>query len=319
MTDGVTRRVHPAPRGVCGTGYVILSHEQPIPDYIASSFRNNRISIITEQNEIVKNCIVSRQAWQTLEFPTDLNGRGSAVVWINVPFQNRIVILDTLNKRDELNPIQTQHNFSFQRKFIDENGGTNKVVINGDGLTGTLTIVAEGTEPDEGAVFIKILSSEQVALFDLYVQGKMNINVENEMDIRVGQIYSLTIRDEANPNTQATLTYQLGTGYTMSDEFGNNIKTNSNGIFHECKNSVKVYSRASASSSEPGLLGNKTYTLLNEIKNLLTDIVNTLQIAAVGANVKAPPIIAKIPTWLIDCKKMQTEIAAIKAKNFELS
>jgi hypothetical protein len=313
--NGVTKTMHSAPRKICGVGYVILGRGQDKDTYISSSFRNNRISIITDEGEVISGCIVSKNVWQYLEFPATVKSRGSQVVWINIPYQNRVIILDVLHKRDELNNIQIPNQFKFQREV-----GNNIVTVQGEGQTGTISIVAQGEADKEGELYVKILNSSELGLFSTYVQGIMSVDVEKDLNFRTGNSVTFTVRDESNPDSAGLFNYVLGAGYSLLDEFKNNFQTNKNGIFNEVPDSVKVYARASGASSEPGLLGDKTYTLLNEIKNLLTSIVTTIQTAsAIPPNVLTAPISAQISNWLDSTAKLATEIETIKAKNFELS
>lgn len=312
--DGVSKIVHDAPRKICGIGYVILSRAQDPDTYISSSFRNNRVSIITDQGEVISGCIVSKNAWQYIEFPPTIKERGSCVVWINVPYQNRVIIFDVLNKRDELNPIQNTNQFKFQRKV-----GENVVTVQGDGNIGIINIIASGTASDEGEMYIKILNQNELAIFSLYVQGTATIDVEKDLNFRVGNSINFTVRDENNPNTETIFNYILGTGFTYLDEFNNNFKLNKDGIFQEVPSSVKVYARATGVTSEPGLLGNKTSDLLNEIKDLLNSIVTTLQDSSAGTFVSAPTVLAAVPEWIESVNTMNSAIQVIKAQNFELS
>jgi hypothetical protein len=263
---------------------------------------------------VISGCIVSKNAWQYLEFPATLKLRGSEVVWVNIPYQNRVVILDVIHKRDELNPIQGTNQFKFQREV-----GDNTVTIQGEGQTGTITITAQGGANQEGEMYVKVLNASELALFSVYVQGVMSVDIEKDLNFRVGNSVGFTVRDESNPNLEGIFNYILGTGYTLLDEFKNNVYTNNKGVFNEVPTAVKVYARASGAASEPGLLGDKTYTLLNEIKNLLTNMVNVLQTASSGTYVSAPPVKAATANWVEATAKMAEEIKTIKAVNFELS
>lgn len=313
--DGISKVSHNAARNSCGIGYVILSRGQDKDTYISSSFRNNRVSIITTDSEVIPNCIVAKNAWQYLEFPDTIDQRGSQVLWINIPHQNRVVILDIVHKRDELNPIQSTSQFKFQRKV-----GENIVTIQGDGKTGVINIISQGANKGEGEMYVKILNENELAILDIYVQGIVTVDIENELNFRVGEKVEFVVRDESKPDIQAILNYILGTGFNLLDEFKNNIKTNDIGIFNEVDASVKVYARAIGAVSEPGLLGDKTFTLLNEIVNLLTSMVTTLQTASgSGTFVLNAPIVAQIVDWVAATVKMKPEIQVIKAKNFELS
>lgn len=312
--NGVNKIVHDAPRKICGVGYVILSRAQDPDSYISSSFRNNRISIITDQSEIISGCIVSKNAWQYLEFPATIKERGSCVVWVNVPYQNRVIILDVLNKRDELNPIQNPGQFKFQRRV-----GENVVTVQGDGNTGVINIIANGNASDEGEMYLKVLNQNELAVFNLYVQGMATVDVEKDLNFRVGNSINTTVRNEANPNTEAIFNYILGTGYTFLDEFNNSFKTTTDGIFNEVPNGKKVYARESGTTSEPGLLGDKTTTLFNDIINLLNDMVTVLQGAADGTYVTAPPVLTAAANWIQSIVTINSDLEVIEAQNFELS
>lgn len=311
---GINKISYDAKRKTCGVGYVVLSRAQNKDVYISSSFRNNRITIITEDYEVIPNCIVSKNVWQYLEFPDDIKSRGSEVVWINVPYQNRIIILDVIHKRDELSYIQTPNQFKFQREV-----GDNVVTVQGDGVTGVLTLTAQGTDTGEGEIYIKVLNSSELAVFDLYVQGTVSVDIEKDLNFRVGNKVEFTVRDESNPQNQGLFRYTLGTGWEAIDEFNNKTTTNNSGIYNEVDSTNKIYARATGSTSEPGLLGDKTYQLLNEIEKLLNSMVTVLQGAAAGQYVLAPPVLGATATWQQNIATIIRELSQIKAKNFELS
>ena len=315
MSAGVTKISHPAPRKICGVGYIILSHAQDRDTYVGSCFRNNMVAIITEENEIIPKCIVSKNAWQYIEFPETSNQRGSAVIWMNIPYQNKVVIFDVLHKRDELNPVQRIGQFKFQRQF-----GTNIVNVQGDSTSGTINIIAQGSKDEEGQIYIKALNESEKAVFDLYVQGIINLNCESDLNINVGGELQVIVEDPANPGNQLNLNYTLGIGLTLADEFANNFVTKKDGTHLEVSSANKVYARATGATSQPGLLGTATNKVLNDIQNLLNSIVTTLQTAsASGTNVLAAPVVAAVPTWTQDIIQIQSDMKNIIAQNFELS
>lgn len=313
--NGITKISHNAPRKTCGVGYVLLSRAQPIDTYISSCFRNNTITIITEENEIIPNCIVAKNAWQYIEFPTTLITRGSALVWVNVPFQNKVIILDVLHKRDELNPIQSSGQFKFQRKVAE-----NIVTVQGDGTTGIINIIAQGTASQQGEIYIKVLNENELAIFDVYVQGVTNLTTESDLNLTVGGKLAVTVANPVNPGNQFSLQYILGKGLLMQDEFKNNFVLGDGGIHLETPTTSKVYARASGAASQPGLLGTATNIVLNDIKNLLNSIITTLQAATGGGtDLLAAPVLAQTSNWITAIAQIQADMQNIISQNFELS
>jgi hypothetical protein len=315
MSNGVTKISHAAERKAIGVGYVILSRGQSADSYIASCFRNNTVTLLTEQGEIVPNCIVAKNAWQYLEFPNTVITKGSAVIWVCVPYQNKIVVLDVLHKRDQLNPIQAPGLFKLERKV-----GECTITLAGNGNTGTLNIIAQGNDVDQGEIFVKVLNENELALFDMYVQGMVNFAAEQDLNFTAGNSFNLLVQNANPPNNQAILKYLLGTGLTFADEFGNNLLSQNGGLYAQVSKNNKVYAMATGANTQPGLLGNATNTVLNDIYNLLDTIVNTLQIAsASGTYVLCAPLAANITSWLSDITQLKADLQNIKAQNFELS
>lgn len=318
MSNGVSKLSHEAPRDSCGVGYVVLSRAQARDAYIGACFRNNYIAIKTAQNEIIPKCIVEKNVWQYLEFPNTSEQRGSAVVWVNVPHQNKVIVIGVLHKRDELNPIQSVGEFKFQRKV-----GENVVTVHGNGNNGILNIISQGTLSDEGSMYVKILNQNELAVFDLYVQGVANLTTESDMNLKVGGELNVLVRDDLNPENQATLNYTLGTGLTFTDEYFNTLTSNNGGFVLNVTSGNKVYVKANDDlPTQPGLLGNNVNLLLDEVKNLLQSMINALQASsASGATMSASPVSAQIVGWQNSIKDIQGKLSGgyIISKHFENS
>lgn len=304
---------HDAPRKACGVGYVVLSVEQDRDNYVSSSFRNNRLTIVTEDNEVIKNCFVAKNVWQSIVFPDDAKGRGSAVLWVNVPHQNKVVIMDTIVKKDELNSIQTEHQFKMERLVEDK-----VVTISGDGYNGRLTIVTKGNGGGEGEVYMRVLNSDEVGLFNVYVQGTIAFEAERELNFRAGRAATTIIRDDANDGKFGKISYVLGDGFVLLDEFNQTIKTNKAGIT-AIADTISLHGEGK--DVEPTLLGNKSQVTFNDLHKALKQISTALKTATpIGAPVVlAPPIQLMLPTLDLLLVKIAEEIKTIKTENVKVS
>lgn len=313
---GMTKISHNASRKTAGTGYVILNNVQPRVNYIRSCFKNQTINIITNDGEIIPNCLVAKGVWNHLNFPEDIKTRGSAIVWINIPYLERVIVINVLNKRDEVLENDNENTFKFQRK-IDENN----VVFSGDGKQGVFNFLTQGEEAGESQIVYKLLSGNQQALMDIYVQGNIKYNVENDVDFRVGDAITIVVRDDENPGKSAKLTYKLGEGFTLQDEFSNQVRTNNNGVFAEVPANKKVYAVASGSTGEPALLGDATALLLQTNINLLDQLIKTLD-AATKANsgpIQQSAVSPVIPLLKANLSNMKNQFTKIKATNLNIT
>lgn len=314
--NGVNKIMHDAARKTSGTGYVILNNQQPREKYVKSCFKNQTINIITNDGEIIPNCLVAKGVWNHITFPENTKARGSSLLWINIPYLERVVVIGVLNKRDEILEYDDEKIFKFRRKV-----GDNNIVFSGDGKQGVFNFLTEGQEEGESQVTYKLLNDNQQALFDIYVQGNVKLNVENDVDFRVGNQITIVVRDDANPGKSAKITYKLGEGFTLLDEFSNQVKTNDGGVYVEVPADKKVYTVASGSTGQPALLGDNTYSLLQTNIQLLEKLITTLK-AATASNsgpVLQSAIFPAISTLEINLTTMKNKMQTIKSQNQNLT
>jgi hypothetical protein len=278
-SNGINKVRHPAVRNSCGIGYVILSRELKTVEYLTNSFRNSTATIITESNEIIKNVYIDRSSWQEIEFPDDVNKRGSCVVWLNLNAQNKPVIIAVLNKKDQINAIQTRNSFKFSK-----NSASSGASIEGIGDGGVLNMIVNGVTKEESQVNIRILNDSGEGLLDLLVQGDIVIDGERNATIKLKNALYLNFIDESENSKQANISYEMGVGLIIKDEFGNTWKSNEDGVSVEVKDGGQITTKDVNKDVEPALLGDKTESLLNEIFDTLKSISSTLaRSAAAGA------------------------------------
>lgn len=315
MSRGINKIATTAPRVIAGVGYVILSREQDRDQYVSGCFRNNRLTIISDQGEVIKNCFVTRSVWSDVQFPETIKDRGSLVAWINIPYQNKAIIIGVMNKKDELNTVLSEHIFKQERKSA---GGVG-ALINGDGKTGTLTFIASGDDTDKGEIYLKALNEKQMAFMQLYVQGKVEFEVDKDLDFKIGNKFSITIKDEENKKIQALIDYTLGSGFNLLDEFNNNIKTEKDKVTVQAASGNKIYIKTEGNTSEPALLGDKVENAFEEIQRLLENMVQVLEASSAATYVLAPGVQAATKVWKNNLLLLGRKLKLIKSKNIELT
>lgn len=313
-SNGVGRVSYPAPRKVCGTGYIILSRVMDRDTYVKKCLRERTVTIITQEQEVISTCYVSKGLFNHIEFPDDLKTRGTCVSWINIPNQNGVIILSVLEKQDEYNENQTENGFSFSRT-----GENAKTSISGNGDQGTLNVVLDGENENQSGLRLRLLNAQQAAIFDLLVQGDLKIEIDNDADFTIGNKLSVTIKDEQKSENQAQISYILGTGFDFTDEFNNNVKTSETGVEVNVAADKTVAINQEGGVIQSVLLGDDGVDTLNKMINLLGDLINTLQVAGTGATVLTPPLKAKFPSWIKKVYDIQNSLVGLKSKTLRTS
>lgn len=334
-SNGINKVRHPAIRNTAGTGYVVLSRQVPKDEYIANCFRNSTVTIITDTNEVITNVMVSKDIWQYIEFPAEMSERGSCIAWLNIHGKNKPIAIAIINKKDQFNEIQTTNSFKYSRT-----GDNTAVLIEGLGDKGHHNIIVSGDDEGTGQIKLRVLNKNNKGLFDLMVQGDIDIEGDNDANIKLKHGLYLKIIDENDKTKQSIISYELGKGFTLKDEFNNEVTTSKDGIVikDDFKNSAttssdgivlqvdtgKKITNKGGPNIEPALLGDKTQEAIDAINDALQTIAQCLTTVA-AANMTGPtaPVGASMTTGaansmakVVICK---TKAQLIKSKTVEVS
>ena len=266
ISDGISVVGNPAERPVCGYGYVILSREYTRAGYIERCLRNNLLTLLTDKNEIIKDCYVGENVWNYIKFPKSIKTKGSCVIWMCAPGSNRATVVATVTKRDELQQLRGENTFKLIRET--ENG---TVLIEGDVESGTLDFVVDSDLENGAQVSLRILNTLAQGLFDIYIQGNLNIEVDDSMIFKIRNALDITFIDEFNPTVKTNFNYTLSKGYTMNDEFGNQIIVDKNGVQVIVPSGEKIILQG-ATAIQNSVLGNTLVSLLQELISKINQI-----------------------------------------------
>ena len=259
VTDGIGQIANPAQRPVSGYGYVILSRQYNRADYIERCLRNNLLTILTDRNDIIVDCYVTENAWNYIKFPKTIRAKGSCVIWNCPPNSNRATVVATVTKRDELQQLRSENSFKLIRETED---GT--VLIEGNVDKGVLNFVVDSDLENGTQVTWRLLNSLTEALFNVYIQGSLKIEVDDSIELKVKNTLNVKFIDEYNPTIQTTFNYTLSEGYTMNDEFGNQITVNKDGVTVIVPNGEKIILQGST-AIQNSVLGNTLVSLVQEL------------------------------------------------------
>lgn len=206
-----------------GVGYVVLSREIDRKTYIENCYRNNIITIVSDKSELIRNCLILKSAWKDIQFPSSFKERGSCVIWINIPILNKCVIVGVVNKKDDYN------NFNDNQSNDERKTEQASAAILKDGDNGSVKIMSDSLGED-GGVFVNVTNADELGMFKVYVQGGVDIQAENAVQIKAKSVVQIWVGDESEENRGNLIEISSDHGFKFEDEHNNTISINDEGI-----------------------------------------------------------------------------------------
>lgn len=140
-----------------GFGYIFIPSGVDRDNFVKTCFRTGRVTIIDDAGGgVIKDCYITNEALQNVQFPKGTEQMGQPVVWIAQGFQNQPMVVGTFPLVDKV-VDRDDSEFLVQREW---NGGI--LNIQGSAKSGTLFIGIEGSE--SGYLKISSLGDENSVL-----------------------------------------------------------------------------------------------------------------------------------------------------------
>lgn len=161
--------------GLC---YAIIPEDVERDKYVADCKRRGRLTILTENGDIVWDCPVGLSILDKIEFPLETGQLGSQLVYNNENKHNKPIIVDRILKDDESLSLN-ENEFRFERST--DNGSVSLV---GVAKEGNLYVNVFGNSENGGKVYIDVGNSEESGEIVVNLKGDLNIEL-NEAFINV--------------------------------------------------------------------------------------------------------------------------------------
>lgn len=357
ISNGVDPVLSPAIRKHSGIGYIVIDSQIDRETYINNCYRDNTVTIVTNRDEIITKCLVDKNTWQNIKFPLSSKERGSCIIWLDIPILNKVVVIGTLNKKDEVlkqtensftTGVRTDNFFSEQTNNGEKGEQTNNV--NGKG------------------VFYNIYNDDETGVFKVYVQGDIIFEAEKEFSLKSASGWYFTNIDDQNSENEklenkdlksAIFRYKTGEGFLFRDEYENTIETDEEGIniidnngnkifltkdgfeliddfeneinttkdgilikINDLNKKVRIITK-DADPEEFTLLGQKTLDIFGDIVDKMAEMASYLSSAKVviptGLAPLSPDDIAKFTTLNSQIRAIKSKFNGAKSKTLKTS
>lgn len=222
----VSKRGLKVSKNSVGYGNLYLPSEVDRDKFLLKCYQSATVSIITENSEVYENVSVPPYIFNELVFPENNLEIGSKVVYLSTPKQLRPIIVGLILRNDEYLNLK-EGEFKLGKTLKG-----NLVEVFGNTKNAALYLNAISNKDFGGELKIKVKNKNKTAILGIQVDG--NIEIENSNLFKLtSKEFKLNIIDYSKDNSGSTIpeiSYKLGEGLTIIDEYGNKIQTSSKGV-----------------------------------------------------------------------------------------
>jgi hypothetical protein len=298
MTKYTSTRPVPGIKDNAGIGYIVIPSGVDKRKFIEKCFRTNTISLLLENGGVIDNVLITKSSLSEIEFPNKFNEKGSMLVWINQPRKQMPIIIGCLSKTNEfVNFNKNKGSLSKSTKdFISE------VLV--DAQNGSVIITSNSSVEGGGDIYIVSTNKKKTSKLKIKVSGNVDIETP-DFTVTGSNKISLIIKDKSIDDSITEITYEKGVGFNYSDEFGNEMSVNSDGV------------NISPSSKFTIGEGNESIVLGDTFKGIfeeLTDMVSNLAAACAKIQVGTSMGDSTVPKNAVELNQISDDITNLKSR-----
>lgn len=278
---------------VGGVGWLVVPEGSDRKTFIEDCYRTQTVSINGGEGYGCFSAVPCPQnVLENLIFPVEDN-RGTPVIWVRDGISRLPLIVGWLRKEGD------HYSLGEHQWRISRGEGMKNVDIFVDGVTSTLLINVLGDSEEPANVDIVLSSSNKDSTFTLSTDNEINVNAAKKISLSTNSEVNLSVDEKGV--TKGQLRYVLGTGWELTDEFGNVIRT-SDGLLEIIGEKINHNDGA-----EPMVLGDTLSTLLEDLLTALQKLT-----------VMTPSGASTVPINVADFAAIQQRINDIKSKKSNL-
>ncbi len=237
-----------------GYGSVIIPSNISREEYIRRCYDTGRVSIFTYGAGVLSQVSVCNHCWNDIEFPKDIDSKGSTVMYSKIPNREEYVVTGVIRSIGDAGTT-SEYQFSVG-KFTDHASSS----ISGSG-EGVLSINVYNNETG-GQLMINVGSPNADGEMVVSVTGGIN-SESKRLNMVVSDEVSIGI-PKSSSYDGFTMKYKKGDGFSFEDEYGNKIVTSENLIsFNDGDNGGVPIS-------------SKVADKLNSIENKINEIISVM-------------------------------------------
>lgn len=264
--------------------YVVIPKQNNMgrDKYIDLCLRTSTVMVRTIDNLVLTGVQVPKEQLHEIDFPEFDDEVGSLVGVCIDPITNVGRVFGIFKPQSLENYIEVEGQYR-NAKLWKDSGFDFNMFADGGFMVFTLL-----QKDGYGSTF-KVLNPNNLASYKMYIQGEFEVYASNNINILSEKILNVRVKDNESDSEGFSMTYVLGEGLNMKDEFNNKITSNSEGVTVETENGNYFQ------------VGKDGFVLKSEASNykdfmnsLLDEITQAVIMTPVGPGSISPKTIAKI-------------------------
>lgn len=211
------------------TANVVLPSDVARDKYVDHCFRTHTVSVITGEGDFISECPVAYNFcginegfFYSLDIPEKAGDIGTRVLLLYLQERDLAIVIGCLQDGK-----QVKLDEEFQMKMMRRTEG-NSFMIRGSGLKGVLDLISQGSGDKSGQINLKATNDTKTGMIN-FVTDSLVTKVKETLSFTTNKLFELYIKNKVEQDEFTRLTWELGVGFTLSDEFGNGLTINENG------------------------------------------------------------------------------------------
>lgn len=152
-----------------GIGYIALPVDLTREAYISLCYKTCTVSLRTDDGGFFNRCPISESDLNSIDFPEDINKLGSAVVFVNEPIKNQLLVVALYPSIDEVQDGK-EGQFKIKRKVSDS-----YVEISGSGKDRFIGISVVSLTDKPSEFYVRVSNKKQNSKLKLEVTGDIEV------------------------------------------------------------------------------------------------------------------------------------------------
>lgn len=302
--------------GSAGVGFIVLPSDITREDYIADCYRTNTVSMFGGWGYgNFDNVPVDEEVMKRIQFPTTVEEKGTAVIWVKDDISQLPVVIATVRKQDEYYALK-ENQFCLKK---EPKNTSKSVELFLDGNESSFQINVIGDKDKIGKLNIKVTSENENSEVNLFCDNKVNISAHNDVSVNsMGEVNIISAKSilakiiDENDKERVNIAYNAENGFAYTDEFKNSIKCSDGKIevVSKDKNGEITICGKTINHND----GSESMVLGDTLKDTLSDLID----AILAITVVTPSGPSSTPSNAVQFTNIKAKLSQFLSKKSKL-
>ncbi len=249
--------------------YVVIPEDFDRAGFIQQCYRTSTLMLRNESGSTYRNVFASVGVMQAVVFPEDSTKRGSVVVCCKIPVHNIPIAIDVVDLKNAVGLIQEEAQARIQKRF-----DANLVDFDMRAQRSEVVLSVSSAVDGQGTLRMNLTNPDRTCKYLVDIRGEFDGFADNIYRLGSNKQLLFDIINDSNQQI-AKLHYEVGEGWTLLDEYKNEVVLKDGEIHAKVNDGKSVYitkQKVNISAESP----NETAVLGKELKDTLGKLIDAI-------------------------------------------